>query len=154
MPIPGYWPYDELSCQSLLCHFSSNQRGIEIDNVPPTRAPHGRSVVHLARIHHYDVTSFGLYLANRAPRPLSAERNNSDSELVVRVARKDMLRQHRHGLDARKSRTMLHYMMRPFGHNCLPYPVWWQRSTEFRTMSTKTALVLNGIAAGSPHTGF
>src|SRR3977135_4352749 len=69
------------------------------------------------------VAGFGHHLANHAPRPLRAGCHDPDSELVVRVARKGVLRKHGHRLDAGYSRAMLHYMMDSFGHDRVPYPL-------------------------------
>ena len=120
MRIPGNRAYDEFASHRLVRDLTGNQGGIEIDDPPAARPADRRAVVHLTRVHHDDIAGFRLDLANDAPRPLCAGCHDADAELVMRVPRKGVIRKHRHRLDARDARPMLHHMMRSFGHDRIP----------------------------------
>jgi hypothetical protein len=54
----------------------------------------------LAGVHHDRVAGAGVDLSDRAPRPMSADIDQTDAELVVRVPRESLAGHERHRLDA------------------------------------------------------
>jgi thiamine pyrophosphate-dependent acetolactate synthase large subunit-like protein len=68
--------------------------------------------VQLAGVHHDRVAGAGVDLSDGAPRPMSADIDQTDAELVVRVPGKGLAGDERHRLDAGYRGSMSANMVR------------------------------------------
>ena len=100
---PGYFSL----AHSIARHFASQDRWIEIEHAPfPRPTVDGMTVMDLARIDHDDVAYAGFDRTDPAPRTMCADVDESDAEMIVRVAREPTIGDERHGLNAGYGRSV------------------------------------------------